>query len=148
MFNKIFCPIDGSETSSHCLTEAIKIAKAHRSRLMILHIVDDFYPFLDGLEIANLAEIEKELRKNGEKLLKKAAERASSEGIKTESKLVEVLSKKIPTVLLEEADKWGADLIIIGTHGRRGINHLMLGSNTENLIRISSIPVLTIRHKQ
>jgi len=63
MFNKIFCPIDGSQTSIHCLAEAIKIAKAHHSHLMIFHIVDDFYPFLDGLEIANLAEIEKELRK-------------------------------------------------------------------------------------
>ena len=80
-------------------------------------------------------------------MLVAALEKASSEGIKAESKLIEILNKKISNVIIEEAVKWEADLIVIGTHGRRGINHLMLGSDTEAVVRASPIPVLTIRNQ-
>lgn len=148
MFKKIFCPIDGSETTSHCLEMATTLAKENNANLMFLHVVDDFYPLLDGLEMANIVEIEKELKRKGQRLLKDAQEKAAQEGVTSETKLVEILGKSIANVIVEEAKTWGADLIVIATHGRRGLNRLMLGSSTEVVVRISPIPVLTTRHPE
>jgi nucleotide-binding universal stress UspA family protein len=145
MFKKIFCPIDGSPTSEYCLTQAIELAQSIKSEVFILHIIDDFVPFLDNLELSNMDEVEQQIRLKGKKLLDTCVKRVEAEGLVAQSKLVEIMSKNIPTVIVEEAQAWGADLIMIGTHGRRGLNHFLMGSNTEVVVRISPIPVLTIR---
>ncbi|MFZ9642580.1 MAG: universal stress protein [Candidatus Methylopumilus sp.] len=147
MYKKILCPIDGSDSSMKSLNEAIKLTKEMHAQLKFLHIVDTFYPYLDGMELVNFNDVVDHLRLQGREILEHAASLARHEGLEAnvDVALCETFSNKIADIILEQATTWGADLIVLGTHGRRGFNHLMLGSDAETVIRGSLIPVLTIR---
>ncbi|HLB16507.1 MAG TPA: universal stress protein [Burkholderiales bacterium] len=89
-------------------------------------------------------------RKAGMRILENASVRAVKAGIEPQTKLLEIrtlgaLVRRVADAIVEDAERWSADLIVIGTHGRRGLSKLFLGSVAEGVVRISSIPVLLIR---
>jgi nucleotide-binding universal stress UspA family protein len=148
MYQNILVAIDGSHTSKLALQEAIKLAKALNGQLRIVHAVDIVTLNWDA-EYANPAEMWGAMLKTGQEALRKAETTGRAAGVKTETKLIEIdtLGQRIPEVIAEEAEAWPADVIVIGTHGRRGISHIFLGSVAEGVVRIATKPVLLIRGK-
>jgi nucleotide-binding universal stress UspA family protein len=87
------------------------------------------------------------MREAGQKVLATCAATAREAGIEANTKFVvlEVLTQRICDAIIDEAKRWPADLIVFGTHGRHGFNHLLLGSVAEGVIRLATKPVLVIR---
>lgn len=148
MFKRILVAVDGSDTADHALREAIKLAKEMRAQLRIVHAVDIVNISLDT-EFPNPPEFTEALIKNGQAVLRKAAAAVTQAGIAVESHLIEIdsLGQRIPEAIATDADTWHADLIVICTHGRKGLSRLFLGSVAEGVVRVASKPVLLIRGK-
>jgi len=78
-------------------------------------------------------------------VLKNAMTLAKRQGVKAESVMYENLFGFVAELVLKEATKWRADIIVMGTHGRRGVTHMLLGSDAEAVVRSSLVPVLLVR---
>lgn len=146
MYKKIICPIDGSPTSDCGMVEAIHLAKDQNAKLLFLHVIDTYFPILDVTGDLNVVYIAETLRNNGKKVLNKAENLAQAEGVTAESKMVEALGGRVSKFVLSQADDWSADLIVMGTHGLRGIERLVIGSDAETVVRKTPVPVLLVRH--
>lgn len=149
MYKRIMVAVDGSHTSELALHEAINLAKALEGRLRLVHAVDEISANWYAGGYANPAEIWEAMAKSGRDILEKTAATAVEAGLETDTKLIEINTpgRRIPEVIAEEADAWPADLIVVGTHGRRGLSHVFLGSVAEGIVRVSAKPVLLIRGK-
>jgi len=149
MYKHILVAVDGSNTSELALHEAINLAKALDSQLRFVHAVDEVSANWYAAGYANPAEIWEAMAKTGRDILEKAAATAAEAGCEADTKLIEINipGHRIPEVIAEEANAWLADLIVVGTHGRRGLSHVFLGSVAEGIVRVSSKPVLLIRGK-
>lgn len=151
MYKHILVAVDGSDTSNLALREAIKLAKDQKAMLRLINVVDETSAYLaidPAMEAPNLfAEIQKALRTAGQKVLSDCASAVREAGIEpdTTMKIAEILGQRIYDAIEEEATRWPADLIVIGTHGRRGFRRLLLGSVAEGVTRIATKPVLLIR---
>jgi nucleotide-binding universal stress UspA family protein len=148
MFKRILVAVDGSDTAEQALLEAINLAKEHQAHLRIVHVVDIVNINL-GAEIPLSSEISEAMIKNGREILRKAEAVARGAGIPVETRLLEIdtLGHRIPEMIAADAEAWPADLIVICTHGRRGVSHLFLGSVAEGVVRVATKPVLLIRGK-
>lgn len=145
MYKKIICPVDGSPTSNSGMHEAIKLAKDQNAKLRFLHVIDTYFPILDVTGDLNVIYIDEILRKNGKKVLKKAEEAALKAGVDADSKVLEAIGDRVSKFIVDEAEEWPAELIVMGTHGLRGIERLVMGSDAETVARTSPVPVLLIR---
>jgi nucleotide-binding universal stress UspA family protein len=149
MYSRILVPIDGSDISDHCLTQAIKFAKEQKAKLRAVFVVDTMVMdcFNSKHALDNYID---NIRENGNQLLGNAKERASKAGVPITTRLIEIaiLGDKIAQMIVKEANEWPADAIMIGTHGRRGINHFLLGSVAEGVSRLARCPVLLIHASQ
>jgi nucleotide-binding universal stress UspA family protein len=145
MYGKILVPVDGSETSKRGLNEAIKIAKVQGSQLLLVHIVNEFVldiTYSAGFFPQNLID---SLVKTGRSVLDAGESAAKKEGVKVEAVLIESIGGVAADLILAEAKKWKPDLIVMGTHGRRGLARVVLGSDAENVVRDASVPVMLVR---
>ncbi len=144
MYKKILVAIDGSHTSSLALQEAIKLAQEQSARLRLVHVIDEF-PFITAdtgvIDDTQLGEV---LFKAGQNIIDEAVAKVKAAGLEVETALPENLTQRIATVIVEEAKRWSADLVVVGTHGRRGIQHLVLGSVAEGVARAATMPILLI----
>lgn len=148
MYKRLLVAVDGSGTSDRAFQEAVKLTKELKSRLRILVVVEPI--MLTGeAEYIDYNEIHKALVGYARDVLKKAGDAAQKAGVEAETTLIESkgLGERVADVIAHEADAWPADLIVIGTHGRRGFNHLLMGSVAEGVVRIATKPVLLIRAK-
>ena len=152
MYKHILVAVDGSDISNLALREAIKLAKDQQAVLRLVHVVDESPAYLavddSTMPDPNLvAEIQKALRVTGENVLSACAAMVRKAGVEagTTMKIVETLGPRICDAIEEEAMRWPADLIVIGTHGRRGFRRLLLGSVAEGVVRVATKPVLLIR---
>ena len=148
MFKRILVAVDGSDTAEQALLEAIKLAKEHQAQLRIVHAVDIVNLNL-STEFPQSSEISDAVTQNGREILRKAEAVARGAGIPVETRLIEIdtLGHRIPEMIAADAEAWPADLIVICTHGRRGVSHLFLGSVAEGVVRVATKPVLLIRGK-
>ena len=147
MYKHILVAVDGSDTSNLALQEALKLAKEQQAALRLVHVVDETPAYMTMDTAYALADFQKAMREAGQKVLATCAATAREAGIEVDTKFVilEVLTRRICDAINEEAKGWPADLIVIGTHGRHGFNHLLLGSVAEGVIRLAIKPVLVIR---
>jgi nucleotide-binding universal stress UspA family protein len=146
MYQRILVPVDGSPTSKHGLQEAIRMAKLTGGKLRLLHVVDDTSIALSFDAYAGYpSDWLERLRESGESLLADARAVATAEGVEVETALRDDFAVPVHELIVSEAGAWPADLIVLGTHGRRGIGRVMLGSSAENVLRRSPIPVLLVR---
>lgn len=145
MYQRIFVPIDNSTPSNMALTEALRLAKSLKATLFIANSVDIPAYGRGNPELLDSAELEKPLRDAGHDLLQTALKRAGDAGVDAQELLLENRGDPIADVLLRAAREANADVIIMGTHGRSGIMHLLLGSVAEGVLRQSDIPVLLVR---
>lgn len=148
MFRKILVPIDGSHTSILGLQEAIKVAKSQKATLCLLHVIDEFVMMPDPSGAAAYTEsVLKALRVGGREILSRAEAIVRKKGLRARSVLIENLTYRVADVIVEQAKKWDADLIVLGTHGRRGVRRLVMGSDAEGVVRTTPVPVLLVRSK-
>jgi nucleotide-binding universal stress UspA family protein len=147
MYKRIIVAIDGSSTSKLALRHAIKLAKEGQSALCIVHAVDLVNVNVETVD--GMSNYEEAVRKSGNQILKHAAALAKKAGVRSETRLLDVqrFRDRIADEIAREARNWRADLIVIGTHGRRGLSRVFLGSAAEAVLRIASVPVLLIRGK-
>ena len=145
MYARILVPIDGSPTSSRGLAEATNLAKDQKAKLRLLHVVDESFLMFDMYGTGYWGEVIRTLRQGGEQLIAQARNLISGQGVEVESAMVETTSQRVADKILEEAREWGADLIVMGTHGRRGFTHLMLGSDAEAVLHGTTVPVLLVK---
>ena len=145
MYNRILVPVDGSATSNLGLAEAIKLARLTGARLLLLHAVDIAAISLTPEASMAVPTLFDAMREAGEQVLAKARATVESAGLAAETILVDTLSGRVSDLVVDHAKKWGADLIVIGTHGRRGVGRLLLGSDAEQIVRSAPVPVLLVR---
>jgi nucleotide-binding universal stress UspA family protein len=154
MYKRILVAIDGSDTSDLALREAIGLAKEQNAMLRLVHVVDFTPPAYMTIETASavaihfpLAEYQQALQESGEKLLTTRAATAREAGVNIDTKLITVgmHGERIYEAIEEESKRWPANLVVVGTEGRRGFQRLMIGSVAEGLVRISTKPILLIR---
>jgi nucleotide-binding universal stress UspA family protein len=143
-YRKILVAVDGSSASAKGLREALRLAGREGTSLCILHIVDDL-PAFAGMDPAGWMDLVPALRANGKRVLQRARAIAEKAGVKATGVLREILGGPAAGVIVREAKKQGADLIVLGTHGRRGVRRLVLGSDAEQVVRTSPVPVLLVR---
>jgi nucleotide-binding universal stress UspA family protein len=143
-YKRILVPVDGSPTSMAGLREAIKLARSHRARLALVHVADETIAFnapAGGISIEPLLE---DMRRAGQRLLKRAEKYALAHGIRPESELRESVGARVADAITWQAKRRRADLIVMGTHGRRGVNRMLMGSDAELVVRNASVPVLLV----
>jgi nucleotide-binding universal stress UspA family protein len=144
MYQKILVPIDGSETAMAGLEEAVKLAKVHGSQVRLFHVVNEFildYSYSAGMYATNLIDV---LREAGEKILRQAQAFVQQRGVGVDGVLQESIGGPAATLILAQAREWHADLIVMGTHGRRGLRRFALGSDAESVVRGATMPVLLV----
>ncbi len=146
MYKRIVVAIDGSKISNLALREAIKLAKDQRAMLRLIHVVDEMPAYIAMGEVPySIEDYRKSMREGGRKVLAAAAAKAKLGLVRFDTKLaVADLSTRIWEVMNREAKRWRADLVVIGTHGRRGFDRFILGSVAEGVIRLAGTPVLVV----
>jgi len=149
MYKRILIAVDGSDTSKLALNEALALAKAQQSQLRIVHVVDAATLFVSDNFYVDVAKLEAALVEAGKKILAESLAAAEKAGIHAETRLAENenLNARVADMIVQDAKAWPAELIVVGTHGRRGLSHLFMGSVAEGVLRIAPVPVLLIRSK-
>lgn len=145
LYKKILVPIDESETSQLGLQEALRIAKNQHASIRLVHVVHDFLVAAGQGGALYASQLRKDLRARGEQILKSAASLARDQQVDSETVLLETPAGSVGAMIVEDAERWSADLIVLGTHGRRGIHRLVMGSDAEHVVRTTSVPVLLVR---
>ena len=146
MYQRIFVPVDDSETSVLALEEACKLAKEVEAAVRLVHVVDLAQFGWGGAEFLDAAELQDSIREAGEQVLSQARQRAEVLGVSVQSAILESWGDRLAAVMMDDANKWGADLVVMGTHGLGGLMHLLLGSVAEGVLKIADVPVLLVRH--
>ena len=146
MYRRIFVPVDGSAVSKLARDHAIALAQAQGGRLRFLHVVDESL----GLSRADIVAVDmsgllRRLWENGEKTVGEAASLARRKRVSADTSLLQVRGRHVSDVILAEAKKWRADLIVMGTHGKQGLNQLLLGSDAERVLQDTPVPLLLVR---
>ena len=147
MFKHILIPTDGSQLSEQAATAAIRMAKALGSRVTVLHVVPE--PNGGGLDAWThddkqfAAHLGKVLASRGNEYLETLCDLARGAGVACDCALVH--GESAHAEILVEARSRGCDLIVMASHGRRGISAIVLGSETVKVLTHSAIPVLVVR---
>jgi nucleotide-binding universal stress UspA family protein len=145
MFKRILVPVDGSETSNQALVTALQMARETGARVRLVHSFDEMV-YLTGFEYGG--DILDVAREYATKVLDDGLAQAGSAGVTCDSRLSDMPGRRLGEVVAKEAQDWDADLVVVGTHGRRGIGRVLLGSGAEQVIRLSAVPVLSVRGQQ
>ncbi|CAD6554391.1 Putative universal stress protein [Paraburkholderia kirstenboschensis] len=145
MYKKILVAVDGSETSSRALAAAVDLARESGARLQPLFVVD--VPLLTyDMPGCDPSYVRNALVEEGKHVLADAAALMAASGVEGPPRLVEteVAGDDIAHRIELAAQEFDADVVVMGTHGRRGVQRLMLGSVAERFLRIATSPVLLI----
>lgn len=148
MFKHILLPTDGSKLSDRAVQRGIEFAKEIRARVTSVHVIPEFRMMADESFVLPTSvdlkrRYDKEAKARAEKMLEKIGERAKAAGVKYEG--VSVMGDVAYEEIIETAKKRKCDLIMMASHGRRGLSGLLLGSETAKVLTHSKIPVLVVR---
>lgn len=148
MYKRVLVAVDGSPASIQAVGEAIAVAKDQQALLRAVHVIEDvpamYFAYADG---ANLAMLEASVRQAGQEALDRAAATARQADVAMETFLLPHNRERVGEVIVAEARAWPADLIVLGTHGRHGLAHLLLGSVAEAVVRAAPVPILLVRQQ-
>lgn len=145
MYKRILVPTDGSDTANAGLREACKLAKETDARIRVIHVVDQVLPMPPEFYGATYEDLTDSVRQAGAAILANAETMARAEGATVETQLVEAMGSPAGDFIVKAAREWPADLIVCGTHGRRGLRRIVMGSDAESIVRNTPVPVLLIR---
>jgi nucleotide-binding universal stress UspA family protein len=140
MYDRILVPTDGSPEGEHALEHAFDLARAHDAAIRVIYVAN--VASYGGLPMETAWEgIGNALRAEGQEAVARV-EKIAPDDIEIETAVLEGSPSR---VIVEEASPENCDLVIMGTHGRGGIDRLLLGSVTERVVRRAAVPVLTVR---
>jgi nucleotide-binding universal stress UspA family protein len=147
MFKRILVATDGSALSKKAVTKAIALAAQNDAELVALTVVPR-YPksYLDGamaFSHDDIAQIEKQWAESAQGTLDAVSVRAKAAGIRI--KTAAISSDQVAETVIAAARKHKSDLIVMASHGRKGIKRLLLGSETQHVLTHSALPVLVLR---
>jgi len=145
MYKKILVPVDGSDASRVGLEEALKLANGLQAKVCLVHGVNEMFMPAVNFSGMYVDDFIKSLRESGNAILEDAKARARKVGVEPEAVLVEAFGKRASDLIIQQAKEWQADLIVMGTHGRRGVRRIALGSDAEHVLREATVPVLLVR---
>lgn len=149
MFKRILVAVDGTPTANRGLVTALALAKEHNATLHVVHVIDDMVivPMFDtaGYVPDYVDAMVASLREIGRKILAKAQALAAKSGSSVQQHTLETRGQGVANAILQQARKVRADLIVMGTHGRRGMSRLVTGSDAEGVLREATVPVLLVR---
>jgi nucleotide-binding universal stress UspA family protein len=143
----ILCPIDFSASCERVLDVAVHVAQGEGARLKLLHVTDGHGVLSDAARVvpeegAPPVGIAAYARETALRMLERCAEPLRARGVPVDC--VYAAGPVVPSIL-EAIDDLGADLVVMGTHGRTGLAHVLLGSVAERVLREAKVPVLTVR---
>jgi nucleotide-binding universal stress UspA family protein len=147
MYQRILVPVDGSDISDNGLREAIRLARDQQAQLRLIHVLNELTVVAAYEGTMYSSELVQTLRDNGNKVLLKAAEKVKAAGLQVETALIEAHVGHAGDVIVRDAQQWPADIIVLGTHGRRGMARLLMGSDAEQVVRHATVPVLLTKSK-
>jgi len=148
VYKRILVPVDGSAISSRAVKEAIKlIGLQRRGAIRLVHVVDETPIPWDEGAIYRHDELSRKMQDAGAHLLEREVKAIRRAGLKPQTSLVirRVFPERVGNLISDDAKRWRADLIIMGTHGRSGVNRLVMGSVAETVVRLAVSPVLLIK---
>lgn len=143
-FSRILFATDFSPCSDHAQAYAFALAKRFKAPIHVVHVVDTAYPSYAGVYGFG-ADVElhiDEVKKHAQEQLMRVVEQAQARGIEAHPHL---LALHPPEAIVDEAAAKTCDLIVIGTHGRSGVDHFLFGSTAERVVRMSPVPVLAVK---
>ena len=148
MYTKIMVAVDGSAIAMRALEEAMDLAKSQGAGLMSVYVIEYPHTYVSDLGYDPLP-VKEALINEGRRVLEKADCLLNSRNMVSHSLLVDnrPTLDSIAEQLQKAADEYGADLVVLGTHGRGGFKRLLLGSVAETFVRLSSRPVLLVPGK-
>ena len=148
MYRRILVAVDGSATSNKAISTALEMASysGGRSVIRLIHVLDEMAYFM-GLDpyAGQSYSVISVMREAGEKILAEGLSIVQSAGLQADTVLVDRLGAHLAETVAAEAKAWDASLVVVGTHGRRGIGRMLLGSGAEQIIRLATCPVLVVR---
>ena len=146
MYKRILVPVDGSQTSNKALQAALQMSKESGGCIRIVHLIDAS-AYLSGPPgyLSFPTDILGAMRDAGKKVLEDAASLAQAAGVQAETHMYDSFDGRLADVVSDAALEWKADLVVVGTHGRRGVGRMLLGSGAEQILRQAPVPVLVIR---
>jgi nucleotide-binding universal stress UspA family protein len=147
MYKKLLVATDGSPLSKKAVRSAIELARTVGAELVALYVVPR-YPvsyFEGGVTIStqDVTRIEKQWAEKGEAIVDAVRDAAQAEGVK--ARAVVSRSDLVAEAILSAAKKYKCDLVVMASHGRRGLKRILLGSETQHVLTHSSVPVLVLR---
>lgn len=142
-FDKILTAIDFSENSEYAFDYALTLAKRFDAELMVMHVINEPVD-LRGFYVPHISfeQLEKEIEEGASKMMEKFCRSRLGDFTNYKSAIVSGVPYE---EIIRKAEETGASLIVMGTHGRTGLDHLIFGSTAERVVRSAACPVLTIR---
>lgn len=146
MYSRLLVALDGTETSQLALDHAAALARLGGASVVLLHVLETF-KHISGFETSTsyIHDLLPHMQDAGRALLDKAAARLRADGIEVETILLENSLERVSEAVVRQAVESGCDLVLLGTHGRRGVDRLLMGSDAEQVARIAPVPVLLVR---
>ena len=149
MYQHILVPVDGSPTSDGGLEEAIKLARVTGGRVRLLHVAGLMPLSMNTAGYGAVSgDVRRLVRESAEKILAMAKAKVEQGGIAVDAVLVEGSADRLVEHVADQVKTWGADLIVLGTHGRHGLGRLLMGSHAEEVLRAANVPVLLVHAHQ
>jgi nucleotide-binding universal stress UspA family protein len=145
MYRRICVAVDGSAAAGHALHEALRMCEGGSVDLLLISVVEVLMNASEGINVESVYD---SWRDSAQSALDAAAATVRSAGIEPELALVDTDGRRVAGTIVDEAQRWRADVIVIGTHGRSGFVRLMLGSVADQVIRSSPVPVLVVRGQE
>jgi nucleotide-binding universal stress UspA family protein len=145
MYKRILVPIDGSPVAQRGFEHAIGLAKVCNASVVLLHVVEHYPAMVDIGSATTWQVISDDLRQYGQRVLDEAHRAATDAGVASEAQLEENAAGRVCDVIIDQAKEHRCDLVVMGTHGRRGLSHALIGSDAERVVRMSPVPVLLVR---
>ncbi len=140
LFKKILVPTDFSSQSDKSLDYAVMVANQFGAKIILLHIIEPFpYTTTDAFMVVDNSEA---MRSIAETLIKNQSKTLRQKKISVKTDLI---VGNPAQEIIKKAEREKADLIVMGTHGRTGVEHVLLGSVAEKIVRLANCPVLTIK---
>jgi nucleotide-binding universal stress UspA family protein len=148
MYTQILVPVDGSAASNQGLNEAIDLARHLKARVLLVHVVEPWVMVTTETMPANIHQIAESIRSVGSTLLEECKKKVRHAGVEVDAELIETTGGSAGKFIVKKANEINADLVVCGTHGRRGVRRLLMGSDAEYIVRRAPVPVLLVRNQE
>lgn len=146
MYKRILAALDGSRSAHLALQDVLKLARAADATVLVASVVGHSFPVYDPvLGIIDTEAFDVAAQKAAQQELDHARELCALREVRAVTQIIDAHGASVPSAIMQAAQTFEADLIVMGTHGRRGVRRHLLGSVAETVLRSSRVPVLVVR---